>query len=75
MANSLGVIALCNFFLNAEKGQKKVCVHTISLTNGWNLTKLISGVVVVVVVGGGGGGWWGGLVTLTLFSRSLHYKY
>ena len=29
-----------NFFLNAEKRQKKVCVQTISLTNGWNLTKL-----------------------------------
>ena len=49
--------------------QLKVCVHIISLTNGWNLTKLAQihlkdGEIIYYII-----------VTLTSFSRLLHYKY
>ena len=44
----------------------KVCVHNISLTNGWSLTEVAQRM-------GQRSDWI--LVTLTLFSRSLHYKY
>ena len=48
------------FFINAEKRQKKVCMHTISNPNSWNLTKLAQIHHQNGGGGGGGGGWGGG---------------
>ena len=50
------------FFINAEKRQKKVCMHTISLTSSWNLTKLAQIHHQNGGEGGGGGGVGGEVI-------------